>query len=162
MREKAIFSGTVLARTLTVLCSTSQGVQMYHIGSRRVLFALIAVLAVLPACQSTPTSPGVNPEIVNVPDSFAYQVSSIQNFSGTSTYQWQNSGTTANVNLSAVQSAGGALLVVIDANGIEVFSRSLADNGTFVTAAGAAGMWTVRVVYDSFTGTVNFRTEKTT
>lgn len=132
------------------------------IRSRILFMAIIAAVALLPACNGTPTSPGVNPEIVNLPDTFAYQVSSIQNFSGTSTYQWQNSGTSANVNLSAEQSGGGALLVVIDANGTEVFSHSLGDNGTFVTATGVAGTWTIRVVYDSFTGTVNFRSEKMT
>jgi len=134
---------------------------MRIISNRFMQFALILVVALASACNS-PTSPGVNPEIVNAPDTFAYQVSSIQNFSGTATYQWQNSGTTANVNLSAVQAAGGALLVVMDANGTEVFSRSIAENGTFMTSPGVAGQWTIRVVYESFSGTVNFRAEKAT
>ena len=123
---------------------------------------MMMAIAVVAACKTTPTSPGVEPEIVNTPDAFAYQVSSIQNFSGTATYQWENSGTTANINLSAAQLAGGALLVVMDANGTEVFSRSISENGTFATSAGAAGQWSIRVVYEGFSGTVNFRAERTT
>jgi hypothetical protein len=54
------------------------------------------------------------------------------------------------------------VLTITDANGTQVYSRSLADNGTFVTADGVAGTWTVRVTYTLATGTVNFRAQKKT
>ena len=53
-------------------------------------------------------------------------------------------------------------LVITDANGTQVYSRSLSDNGTFVTADGVAGTWTVRVTYNGASGTVNFRVQKKT
>jgi len=43
---------------------------------------------------------------------------------------------------------------------VQVYSRSLADNGTFSSSAGAAGTWTIRVTYSSVDATVNFRADK--
>jgi quercetin dioxygenase-like cupin family protein len=62
----------------------------------------------------------------------------IQNFSGAQTYSWQNTGAAATVNQSASITAGGATLTLRDANGLLVYNRSLADNGTFSSTAGAA------------------------
>lgn len=121
---------------------------------------LAAGALILAACGDGTTAPGTNPEIINTTDNFQYQVSNIQQFSGTQTYSWQNSGTTATVNQSASIAAGSATLVLKDANGVQVYSRSLADNGTFTSTAGAAGVWTVRVVYSSTSATVNFRLDK--
>jgi hypothetical protein len=64
------------------------------------------------------------------------------------------------VNQSASVSSGAVGLVLLDANGVQVYSRSLADNGTFSSGAGAAGSWTVRVTYSSADATVNFRVDK--
>ena len=115
---------------------------------------------ILAACGDGTTAPGTNPEIINTADNFQYQVSDIQQYSGTQTYSWQNSGTTATVNQSAAIASGSATLVLKDANGVQVYSRSLADNGTFTSTAGAAGVWTVRIVYSSTSATVNFRLDK--
>ena len=51
-------------------------------------------------------------------------------------------------------------LVLQDGAGVQVYSRNLADNGTFTSSAGAPGAWTVRVVYNSASATVNFRLDK--
>ena len=53
-------------------------------------------------------------------------------------------------------------LVITDAAGTQVYSRPLSDNGTFVTADGVAGTWTIRVTYSGAAGTVNFRAQKKT
>jgi hypothetical protein len=58
--------------------------------------------------------------------------------------------------------AGSISVVITDAAGTQVYSRSLSDNGTFVTADGVAGAWKIRVVYSGASGTVNFRVEKKT
>lgn len=133
---------------------------MLTIGIRSMRNCLAAGALILAACGDSTTAPGTNPEIINTVDNFQYQVSDIQQFSGTQTYSWQNSGTTATVNQSASIASGSATLVLKDANGVQVYSRSLADNGTFTSAAGAAGVWTVRVVYSSVSATVNFRLDK--
>ena len=60
-------------------------------------------------------------------------------------YSWENTGTTATVDQSASIASGSATLVLRDANGVQVYSRSLADKGTFSSTAGTPGTWTVRV-----------------
>lgn len=119
-----------------------------------------AGLIILAACSDNAAAPGRDPEIVNAPDNFQYQISDIQDYSGTQTYSWQNSGTTATVNQAAAITNGTATLVLQDANGLQVYSRSLADNGTFSSSAGVAGAWTIRVTYSGVDATVNFRVDK--
>ena len=121
---------------------------------------LAAGVVLLAACGDSTTAPGREPEIVNTTDNFQYQITEIQDFSGTQVYSWENTGTTATVNQSAAVSAGSATLVLRDANGVEVYSRSLADDGTFSSDAGAAGTWSVRVTYSGAEATVNFRLDK--
>jgi hypothetical protein len=132
---------------------------------RRELLSLPLVLglALLAAgCGNDPVSPGVQPEISNLVDNFQYQVTDIRNYTHTDSYSWQNAGTQANVDQSATLTAGAASLVVLDADGTQVYSRSLADNGSFTSAAGTTGTWTIRVTYQSASATVNFRVQKTT
>lgn len=128
----------------------------------RALVALAFVFAVS-ACgsdRSDPLSPAVQPEIINNADAFSFQVTGVSNASATLNYSWQNTGTVATVNQSASISAGSATLIIRDAAGTQVYSRSLSDNGTFSTSAGTAGTWTVRVVFTNTSGTVNFRADK--
>ena len=118
------------------------------------------VTLALAACSDAATSPGREPQIVNVTDNFQYQISDIRAFSGNQVYSWQNSGTTAKVNQSAAITSGAVSLVLRDANGTQVYARSLGDNGTFVSSAGVAGTWTVLVSYATANATVNFRVDK--
>jgi hypothetical protein len=126
-----------------------------------VAFATFAVAA---CGDDSPTSPGpgIQPQVMNMTDDFAYQVSNVRNYSGTLSYTWRNTGVQANVNQATTVTAGTLTLVIRDASGTEVYSRSLADNGTFITAAGDTGMWNIRVVYSGMSGTVNFRAQKKT
>jgi hypothetical protein len=123
----------------------------------------LAICLSLSGCGSNPpTAPGIQPQIANLTDDFSYQVSSVAKFSGSAPYSWQNTGISANVNQSTTVTSGSMTLVITDANGTQVYSRSLGDNGTFVTAAGVAGTWTIRVTYIGASGTVNFRAQKKT
>ena len=128
-------------------------------SSIRWITAGVALLA-LAACSDAATLPGRDPQIVNVADNFQYQISDIQSFSGSQVYSWQNSGTTAKVNQSTAITSGAVSLVLRDANGTQVYARSLGDNGTFVSSAGVAGTWTVLVSYATANATVNFRVDK--
>ena len=111
---------------------------------------------------SNPSSPGVEPEITNATDNFQYQVTDIRGYTHESTYSWQNTGASANVNQAATITHGSAMLILVDGDGAIVYSRSLADNGTFVSAAGVPGLWTIRVNYSDASGTVNFRVQRKT
>ena len=128
----------------------------------RAVVALATCLALSSCGSDPPTSPGIQPQIANLTDDFSYQVSSVSNFSGSAPYSWQNTGISANINQSTSVTSGSMTLVITDANGTQVYSRSLSENGTFVTADGVAGTWTIRVTYTGAIGTVNFRAQKKT
>lgn len=128
----------------------------------RRLAALVVFVAVS-ACgsdRSNPLSPAAQPEVINNPDAFSFQVTGVQSASATLNYSWQNTGTVATVNQSASIASGSATLVIRDAAGTQVYSRSLADNGTFTSSAGTTGTWTITVVFSSTSGTINFRSDK--
>ena len=98
-------------------------------------------------------------EIANNADAFEWQVSMLENVTQTLSYTWQNSGTTANVDLSSSITSGTATLSIADADGMQVYSGSLDQDGTFTTNAGAAGGWTIDVVLSGVDGTLNFRVD---
>jgi len=111
------------------------------------------------ACSDDPLAP-FEPEVANLTDSFQLQATDVTGITATVQYSWQNTGTTANVNQASVKNAGTAVLTISDASGTQVYSQDLAANGTFQTSAGTTGGWTVRVVLNDFSGTLNFRAEK--
>lgn len=131
-----------------------------HTAYLRRLSAL-AAFALLGACGgSDATAPRYQPQVVNLVSDFAFQVSALDNVSDNIQYTWQHDGTAANVNQSPSNLSGTVSLVILDASGTQVYSRSLAENGTFKTAAGQAGSWTVRVAFSQASGAVNFRLQK--
>jgi hypothetical protein len=131
--------------------------QRTHVTRLQLLFAL----ALGGACGgSSATAPRYQPQVSNIANTFAFQVTALQNVSDNLQYTWQNDGTAANVNQSPSNLSGGVSLVILDAAGTQVYSRSLAENGTFTTAAGTSGKWTVRVAFSSASGAVNFRLQK--
>ena len=85
---------------------------------------------------------------------------SLDNVTQTLTYNWQNTGTSANVNQATSPSGGSATLTISDADGTQVYSRNLSETGTFQTDAGAAGSWTIVVELSGASGTFNFRVQK--
>ena len=130
-------------------------------------FMAVAVLGLfsITACGSdsnSPTAPGVEPEIVNNPDAFEFQVSEADDYTGTLSYQWKNSGELANVDQSSNIEPGQAVLTLLDSNGTVVYSRDLAEDGSTASDAGVAGDWSVRVICTGLSGTVNFRAETRT
>ncbi len=122
----------------------------------------VAVVALLAGCSSSSTAPlaPFQPQINNAADNFQFQATGVQLVTTTLTYTWQNSGTGASVNQSTTVSAGSATVVLYDSTNTMVYSRSLADNGTFAATTGVAGAWTVKVILMNYSGTINFRVQK--
>ena len=121
--------------------------------------AAIIALALVAGCGDGPTAPGIQPQITNITDAFSYQVSSIQNFSGTYNYTWQNTGTVAKItHASDAGATGTATLTVKDGDGTQVYTGELSSSGQPLSApAGVAGAWTVTLVYANYSNTqVNF------
>jgi hypothetical protein len=116
------------------------------------------IAVTLAACDPTRLiGPANQLEVSNNPGIFEWQVTALRNVSQTLTYDWQNPGTTANVNQASSVTSGTATLTVLDASGAQVYTRNLAENGTFNTSTGATGAWTVTVELDKVHGTLNFR-----
>ena len=137
---------------------------MSDFRSRRL--AILALFGILTfgftACDDDTSNPGIEPEIINETDAFQFQATAVRNYSNTLEYVWNNTGTEANVEQSTTITQGTLELVLLDATGAEVYSRNLAEDGSFQSSAGDAGDWTIRLIFDNMSGTVNFRAEKRT
>ena len=125
----------------------------------------LTLLALVAACGDDPTAPppGIQPQIVNNTDAFSYQITSLDNVTGTYNYTWQNTGTLARVTHSSNAGASGtATLTLLDAVGTQVYTGTLVSSGQPVSSpVGVAGAWTVRVVYSSYSNAqVNFAVAK--
>ena len=126
---------------------------------RMIPVAAVTTLLLVAGCGDDPTAPGIEPQITNLSDAFSYQVSSIQNFTGTYSYSWQNTGTIAKItHASDAGATGSATLTVRDADGTQVYSGQLVSSGEPLTEpAGVAGDWTIAIVYSDYSDTqVNF------
>ena len=121
----------------------------------------IIVALFMDACGGTSITP-FQPEIRNLTDTFEFQVTNASNVDQTLTYNWENTGTLANVNQDCKITNGSAQLTIRDPQDTLVYAQSLADNGTFVTNAGVAGTWKIIVALSNFDGTINFRVQKAT
>ena len=77
-------------------------------------------------------------------------------------YAWQNTGIAANIDQATTVTGGTAVVAIRDAAGVQVYSAGLQSNGTFQSATGQTGNWTIQVVLSNYSGTLNFRAQKRT
>lgn len=127
--------------------------------------AVVVLAALLSGCgddAQPPVAPGIQPEIVNSVDNFQFQVTAVENYSGTLTYYWSNTGPAATVNQSCAVGGGTVALALIDKAGQTVYNGDLTQNGTFPSSAGTSGTWRVRVTMSRVSGDLNFRVDKAT
>ena len=116
-----------------------------------------ALLVIAAGCSDANViGPANQLEVSNVPGTFEWQVTALDEVTQTLSYSWSNPGTTADVNQASSVGAGTATVRVTDATGTEVYARSLAENGTFATGVGTTGTWTIVVMLDQVSGTLNF------
>ncbi len=99
-------------------------------------------------------------EVTNNTDTFQAQASNMVDITQTLTYSWQNTGTTANVDQSGAITGGSGTLLILDADGTQVYSRSLAETGTFVTTDGTTGAWSIEVALSGTSGTLKYRVQQ--
>jgi hypothetical protein len=135
-------------------------------SSRLTLRALAGgLLLCVAACGDSPTDapPGIQPQIINNPDAFSYQVSDLSGVNGTWDYTWQNTGTLAKVtHASDAGASGTATITIRDGAGTQVYSGAFATSGEPVSSpAGVAGAWAISVAYSNYSNTqVNFAVVK--
>ena len=123
--------------------------------------ASLVSTALMIACSNSagPLAP-FQPQINNAADNFQFQATGVTNVTWTYTYTWANSGDSATVNQATTTTVGSAVLTILDHNGTQLYTQSLNANGTFGMAKGVHGSWTIKVVFTSYSGTVNFRVQK--
>jgi len=126
----------------------------------RFALAMSLTTSLLLACGGTNLiGPADALEVANNTDRFEWQVSVLDNVTQTLSYTWQTTGTSANVDQSSSITSGTATLSISDADGMQVYSGSLGQDGTFATSAGTPGGWTIEVVLSGVQGTLNFRVD---
>jgi len=135
------------------------------VRNRKFAFVVgISILAVASAlaCGKNSTGPlaPFEPQINNAPDNFQFQASGVTNVTWTFTYRWSNTGDSATVNHSTTTTGGSATVTILDKNGTQLYSQPLKPTGTEGMVKGVLGLWTIRVVFTNYSGTVNFRVQK--
>ena len=127
------------------------------------VFVLLCTIIGLAGCGSDPANPpipGVEPEVINNLDTFEFQVTSVENYTGSWTYDWMTTGTVVNVDQSSAITSGTITLTILDSEGATVYEGDLSQDGSYTTEPGVAGQWQIVVTLANGSGTLNFRTEK--
>jgi hypothetical protein len=126
----------------------------------RLASALLA-LVLLSACDTrVVTEPQYQMQVINLRNDFTFQVAGLEEYSSDVVYSWQSDGTAASVVQSPSVLTGTAILFISDGAGVQVYQRSLGENGTFATTTGVPGTWTVRLKFLEASGTASFRVTK--
>jgi len=125
------------------------------------LFALASLLLLLVAagCGEVVSS-GKNLQVTNEVNVFRFQVSDLKNYSQTYSFTWTTSSTTGViVNQLSDISGGDATIVLKDAAGTTVYTRSMKQDGRFASAVGAPGLWTVQILANKVSGSLLMRAD---
>lgn len=127
----------------------------------QLLILVLAFIFLLGGCgkKSNPIA-AFEPEVVNNPDAFQFQITDASRVNTTLSYSWENTGSQATVDHSTVASEGSAAIVILDVDGTQVYSSGLKASANESTSSGTPGLWSVRVSFSNYSGTANFRLEK--
>jgi len=126
--------------------------------STRLCVGLFA-LAALGACAKDSLNP-FQPQVSSPTDNFQLQATGVTEVTATTSYLWVNTGTRASVNHSTTTTAGTTMVVIKDAAGIVVYSRTLSPSLNETTLTGQPGSWTIQLTLQKYSGTLNFRVQK--
>jgi hypothetical protein len=130
-----------------------------RIAHRHLAVAVLVAAALLSGCKKSSTAPS-SPTVTNHADDFSYQTPHYDGHTGVESYAWSNTGTSADVTQSSSLSSGFATLLIVDGTATKVYQETLSAPGTFQTAVGTAGTWTIQVNYANAKGTVGFTVKK--
>jgi predicted small secreted protein len=123
------------------------------------LISLVIVFAVLlSSCSNTMKT--FQPEITSRTDNFQLHSKNVKDRTTTINYNWNNTGSGATVNHSAITDSGTARLIIRDSKNTVVYDRKLSPSLSEPTAIGHSGTWTVSLVLDQYSGTPNFKIQR--
>jgi hypothetical protein len=125
-------------------------------------FVPVVVLILLSGSCGKKSNPiaAFEPEVVNNTDAFQFQITDASHVNTTLSYSWENTGSQATVDHSTVVNEGSAVIVILDADGTQVYSSGLKASANESTSVGTQGTWSVGLTFSNYSGTANFRLEK--
>ncbi len=128
-------------------------------ASRLLTVASLLPFLMLGGCGEVVSS-GKNLQVTNEVNVFRFQVSDLKNYSQTYSFTWTTSSTTGViVNQLSDISGGDATIVLKDAAGTTVYSRSMKQDGRFASAVGVPGLWTVQILANKVSGSLLMRAD---
>jgi len=123
------------------------------------LLCILLPLVIMGCGESNPTN-SFQPRVTNETDSFSFYAANVYVVTTRLTYAWTNTGASATVYHASARSRGTGTLILLDASGTQVYQGNLQSNVTEVATAGVPGSWTVVLVLEGYSGTINFRVTK--
>jgi hypothetical protein len=117
--------------------------------------AIAAIALFITGCASTHTV-ARDLTVMNNPGVFSFHIGAVENFSHRLSYKWENLGTKATVRQASSVTAGEAKVEVRDASGALLHTKSLGEQGSFMTTEGKPGVWRIDVTLVRTTGSVTF------
>lgn len=121
--------------------------------------ATLCLGAAVAACGTDPLGL-YQREVTNTQDFFKYENPiALAGITRTETFDWPNSGTAADITGVSGPQEGQARLVILDADGSEVYGGALSSGLDATTAAGTAGSWTIELTLTGVSGTLEFTVE---
>jgi ABC-type Fe3+-citrate transport system substrate-binding protein len=120
----------------------------------------LSILAWTACSKSNNSLAAFQPEISNTTDNFQLQATKVQNVTTTLSFDWTNSGSTANIDKSGAVSSGTAKVTIFDANNTQVYTGDLKLTGSQQTATGVAGKWKIILELSGTAGDLKFRVQK--
>ena len=125
---------------------------------------LLAVLLLVVGCDDNGTliGPDNQLEVTNAVDQFQFQLTALQGVTDSRSYDWQNTGTQAKIDISEAITVGSAILTIRDASGSVMYQADIGDDNDSTTPEGVPGSWRIDIVLTNTTGTFNFRVQKET
>ena len=132
--------------------------------SRTFSIILSATLLIATGCGDS--SNGIGPEnqleVTNAVDQFQFQLTALDKVTDRRSYDWENTGTLATIDISQAITGGSATLTIRDADNMVLYDSEIVQENETTTAAAVSGTWEIEVVLNNATGTFNFRVQKAT
>ncbi len=121
---------------------------------------LLAVLAVIGCGSTDEDNNNLDPDIISKVDTFSFWAGELYTVTARLTYNWTNTSESALIDHSSARLGGTATLIILDADGNQVYQDNMKSGETDITGPGNPGAWSIIVALEDFTGTVSFRVKK--
>jgi len=127
----------------------------------RFLILAASVALVTAGCNDVVTQigPGNDPTVTIQVGSFRYEAHDLDDVHEEFSFVWPNPGTRAKVLHRGFVPHGSNIIVVLDANGTEVYRHDMLFQTDDETAAGVPGDWTVEFLLHGTTGRIDMQLE---